>query len=343
MTYTNDDVAIIRRMKEAGERWSSIALAVNKSESALRAWWSRNALSFDLPPKPRSKSRLTDGRVGLAIKKICRENPYLPYRDYQARLREVLGPDEPIPSNTTIFNYLEDNGFKSVSLTRRPLLSAKNQQLRLDFARHWISKTDVLKRLTIWSDETTVRKLPGRLKLLYRVHQSVPRENLPANYQTQQGGFSVMFWGFFSYYGLGPIVALDGNQNHVSYMETIRNHLLPYLARIKAEHGVDLQFMQDNASCHRAKPVMNLFATEAVTVLKWPAQSPDMNPIENLWAIMKRRRQKKYGIPASKSVLIEQIVDTWQSFPLDLVRTLCESMDSRLEQCIKRKGKGIDY
>jgi transposase len=69
--------------------------------------------------------------------------------------------------------------------------------------------------------------------------------------------------------------------------------------------------------------------------LNWPPQSPDMNPIENLCAIIKRQRQKKYRVPLTKDALIEQIFDIWDSIEPQLLDKLADSAINRLEAVLK--------
>ena len=76
--------------------------------------------------------------------------------------------------------------------------------------------------------------------------------------------------------------------NAVNYIELLQDTVLPELAAA----GRPMVFMQDNAPCHKAKVVMDFLAENNIETLRWPPQSPDMNPIENLWAIIKAKRQK---------------------------------------------------
>ena len=80
-----------------------------------------------------------------------------------------------------------------------------------------------------------------------------------------------------------------------------------------------------------------------VETLDWPPQLPDMNPIDNLWAIIKRERQKKYGLPLTKDAIIEQIFDIWNNLDLGLVSKLADSANLRIKACLKVKGKVTKY
>ncbi len=101
--------------------------------------------------------------------------------------------------------------------------------------------------------------------------------------------------------------------------------------------------MQDNAPCHKTNLIMDYLAQQNVPTLDWPPQSPDMNPIENLWAIIKKRRQKKYGIPATKGELIEQIFDIWEILDDELLAVLSESIEKRLKEVLRMGGHPTKY
>ena len=119
--------------------------------------------------------------------------------------------------------------------------------------------------------------MPQKKKISYKVHRSTIKEELPVNAQIHSGSFSVMFWGCFSKRGLGPLIALEGSMNSEKYVELLEVALKPELE----EAGVPMIFMQDNAPCHTSKLVSDYLGNFDITVLEWPPQSPDLNPIEN--------------------------------------------------------------
>jgi hypothetical protein len=343
MTISDKDADLIFTMKELGATWKRIALKLGKSESAVRKYHQRKSALLELPPKIKISKLLTDGRVGLKIKSIVKENPMMSVRDIEVELRKSIDQNTPTPKKSSISNYLLKNNLQVIKLLKKPLISPRNIERRLAFALIHLQDPDLLESETIWSDETTVRKMPKDKDLHYRVHGSLLKENLPYNHQIQMGGFSVMFWGCFSSCGLGPLVALEGFQNQHTYLKLLQDYLLHEIQVAQQVHGIDFTFMQDNAPCHKTNLIMDFLRQNNVPTLDWPAQSPDLNPIENLWSIIKRRRQKKFGIPHTKVELVEQIFHIWEGIDGELLDTLSESITNRLREVVRLKGRATKY
>lgn len=195
----------------------------------------------------------------------------------------------------------------------------------------------------IWSDETTVKKAPKGKNIQLRVHASIPAEELPFNHQFQQGGFSVMFWGCISLWGIGPLVALEGNQNAYTYVDTLKRYFLPEIKAAERLYGFKFTFMQDNAPCHKAKTVTEFLERNGISCLDWPAGSPDLNPIENIWNILKVRRAKKFGFPLNRDELIQQVFTIWNELTIeDCEKCIC-NMERRLLEVVKMKGRCTKY
>ena len=89
--------------------------------------------------------------------------------------------------------------------------------------------------------------------------------------------------GMFSSAGVGPIVCFHGYINASVSKELLRQHALPHLCKGTVEIPIS---MQDNAPCHKAKTVLSFLEEERIAVMKSSQQSPDRNPIENVWKII---------------------------------------------------------
>ena len=101
---------------------------------------------------------------------------------------------------------------------------------------------------------------------------------------------SVMVWGMISSAVVGPIVCFPSKINGSVYKELLHQHDLPHLRKETVETPI---FMQDNALCHKAKTVLSFTEEEGLAVMKWPPQSPDMNPIENVRKIIGEKAQNR--------------------------------------------------
>ena len=77
--------------------------------------------------------------------------------------------------------------------------------------------------------------------------------------------------------------------------------------------------------------------------MEWPAQSPDLNIIENIWLYMKREQQKSAVDIASKNDLLREIQSVWRNIKLDYIRNLYQSIPDRLDNVIKMKGHLTKY
>ncbi len=109
----------------------------------------------------------------------------------------------------------------------------------------------------------------------------------------------------------------------------------------QAYGDADFIFQQDLAPAHTAKGTKSWFNDHGVTVFDWPANSPDLNPIENLWGIVKRKMRGTR--PNNADELKATVKETWASIPPQQCHKLITSMPRRIEAVIKAKGAPTKY
>ncbi len=150
---------------------------------------------------------------------------------------------------------------------------------------------------------------------------------------------SVMIWAAMSSAGVGPLCFLKSTVNAAIYQEILEHFMLPSADKLYGD--ADFIFQQDLAPAHTAKGTKSWFNDHGVTVLDWPANSPDLNPIENLWGIVKRKMRDTR--PNNADDLKAAIKETWASIPPQQCHKLITSMPRRIEAVIKAKGAPTKY
>lgn len=151
----------------------------------------------------------------------------------------------------------------------------------------------------------------------------------------------VMVWGCFGYLGTGPLSVISGTMNATKYMATLNEHLIPlFNSWYPSGSGM---FQHDNAPCHKARSVKAMLENAGVEVMSWPPYSPDLNPIENLWAIVKEKLH--VAVYTTTSELAAKINDIWTNDPdvKNACQNLIEGMPRRIAACIAAKGGVLKY
>ncbi len=97
-----------------------------------------------------------------------------------------------------------------------------------------------------------------------------------------------MVWGIYSWLILGPLVQIEHRLNATAYLSIVGDYVHTFMTTVYPSS--DGYFQQDNAPCHKAQIISDLFLKHdnKFTLLKWPPQSPDLNPIDHPWDMVER-------------------------------------------------------
>ena len=98
---------------------------------------------------------------------------------------------------------------------------------------------------------------------------------------------------------------------------------------------------QDNDPKHTSRVAKQFIAENSINTIDWPSNSPDLNPIENIWTIIKNNVEKR--MPQNINELTKFLAEEWNAIPQSTINNLVMSMKTRCELILEKNGDRIPY
>ena len=220
-------------------------------------------------------------------------------------------------------------------ITRFPLTEAQITN-RLSFANHHLSVE------TNWGNVIFVDESSFELGANSRWVWRKRCDTNPLIYNdTVKFPQKVMVFGGISKNWKTPLIALEGTVDSCTYIDECIDGtgLIPEMNRVYGHKKWSL--VQDGATAHTAQVTRDYLSDYCNVIPNWPSGSPDLNPIENLWGIMKKDVEDYQ--PKTKDDLIETIFRTWESITQETINNLINSMTTRLREVVTENGRQTSY
>lgn len=326
-------VALVEKGRSSREIAQSVGLAQSTVNRVRKRLCSSVLLSLGGRPKVLTEweKRYASRLVTVGGLKTAREAADV--------LRRETGAEV---CDNTVRNALREQGLSSCTKIEKPFLSRKNVRERLEFAQQYKDWTISDWERVVFSDETKICRFNSDGRSWCWIED---KENIPVravNQTVKHGGGSIMIWSCLSCRGIGSLHNIQGRLNARGYIGILEQDLLSSLQGF----GFNLEeviFQQDNAPVHRAKIVEEWFGKQPFCVLEWPAQSPDLNPIEHVWALLKQRLNSYSSPPSGILELWARVQDICNSISLEECRRLYVSMPERIAAVLRANGRWTDY
>ena len=258
-------------------------------------------------------------------------------------------------SQSSVQRTAHRNGIHRCIAIRKPFISQVNIEKRLvwaaeNYGRNWDN--------VIFTDETKLElgEHSGPCYVSRRRNEHLDPNHIAPNFTS--GRRSIMLWAAISYHGKSPLLELSwpdvvvgkdgkpkrGGFTNKQYAEQVLSvGLQDFYTEQVIYAGWDFEVVEDGALVHKGPFVREARVSFPFENLAHPPSSPDLNPIENIWHMLKRRIWSIQGAHNSLKNLKSAAREAWDSISQEEIRNVIDSMDRRVEAVVKAKGQATDY
>ena len=237
-------------------------------------------------------------------------------------------------SHQSVWRILKSSNLRRKKPKPRPKLTRRHVEARQDFGIIFLANFQNVHKI-VWTDEKRF-SLDGPDAYNF-IWWELDRNKEPELFKMDSyGKRGVMVHLAFSANRILSCQMIDGTLNGIKYVQLLQNSVIP---KVVASHGHDFIFQQDNAPPHTAKITKEWLEKEKIELLDWPAYSPDLNPVENLWAIIARRVYTNGIAYTSEDALWNLISEEVENLEKSVISGIIGGMKNRIGKMLKRCGK----
>ena len=327
-SLTADERATILALRSEKLTTRVIARRVHRSQKVVASFL-RDPKSYGTKRRPGRPKKLTDHdrrRIAREVKQTGKG---------AIAVRNALAL--PVSKHTVLRELRSNPNLRYKKMKTSFMLQDHHKLNRVSWASCHVTWSIEKWRTVVFSDEMKFN-CDGPDGWAYYWHHLKNSERVFS--KRQQGGGGVMTWACFSYHGKCDIVFLEGRQDSKKYCSTMGNHLLPWAA---ITHGENWVYQQDNCPIHVSSETKKWMAQQNINVLPWPSRSPDINPIENLWAIVSRVVYRDSRQFRNVRELKDAIINAWNSIDDGTLQNLSDSMQRRCVAVLNSRGAKTRY
>jgi transposase len=311
-------VRIVTLREENNLSYAKIANELGVSKSTVHKYlklWKKHIPVSEVK-QAGSPRKMTDG-VKRQIRVIVNRNQSISSKGIKNKLSKGSPKANPVEvGSSTVRRALKEMSYANDLPKIVPMLTKLQKEKRVG----WCKKNSKRKwDKVIFSDETSIE-----------LDRCKNRKWHPKGKRPQVGKSKfprkMMFWSAVGVNCKAPLVVIRGTVNTDKYIELLEKHFLPwYRAYCHTTHV----FQQDNAPAHTSKRSVAFIKAQNLKLLEWPSNSPDLNPIENIWFILKNAVEKRS--PKTLEELERFSIQEWDKIDQRIIRKTIKSMGCRID------------
>lgn len=345
--YTSTEAReIARNMAENNFTQAAIAKAIDCSDRTVRNILARFEERGNDENKPKGRPpKIIDGKCLRRLERDLKQNPRQTLGEITENINNGLLPSGSSVSQVTVRRAIHNDLMMSNCHARiKPHLQTRHILLRQAWATHlqnW-SNSDWSK--VIWTDEMSFEVGKNYCMVLVWRRPGQEYDPLYIAPSFKSGRSSIMVWGAIAHRIKGPLVRMPkGYRTAQHYIDIVMaGPLQQFYQAVKGAQGA-AYVVEDGASVHTAKVTQKWCTEHQIQALSHPAQSPDLNPIENVWSLLKYKVNKRYPRPKTIFEAENALFEEWEKIDQIYINKLIESMPNRVKDVIKNNGHSTRF